>query len=59
MPGKFVIKRGTSGQYHFNLVSTNGQVVATSQRYTTKESCKEGIAPVKQLAAKATIDDQS
>ena len=54
MPGKFVIKRGTSGQYHFNLVSTNGQVVATSQRYTTKESCKEGIAAVKQLAAKAT-----
>lgn len=59
MPGKFVIRRGTSGQYHFNLVSTNAQVVATSQRYTTKESCKEGIAAVKQLAAKATIDDQS
>ncbi len=59
MPGKFVIKRGSSGQYHFNLVSTNGQVVATSETYDSKESCKEGIAAVKRLAPDATIDDQS
>jgi uncharacterized protein YegP (UPF0339 family) len=59
MPGKFVIKKGSSGQFHFNLVSTNGQVVATSETYTTKESCKEGIESVRRLAPDATVDDQS
>lgn len=59
MPGKFVIKRGSSGQYHFNLVSANGQVVATSETYVSKESCKEGIEAVRRLAPDATIDDQT
>lgn len=59
MPGKFVIKKGSSGQFHFNLVSTNGETVATSETYTTKESCKEGIAAVKRLAPDAEIVDQS
>jgi uncharacterized protein YegP (UPF0339 family) len=57
--GKFVIKKGASGQFHFNLVSTNGEVVATSETYVSKESCKEGIEAVKRLAPDATIDDQS
>ena len=38
MPGKFVIKKGTTGKFRFNLVSTNGQVVATSEAYETKAS---------------------
>jgi uncharacterized protein len=59
MPGKFVIKQGITGQFHFNLVSTNGQVVATSEAYQSKESCKEGIEAVKRLAADATIEDES
>ncbi len=36
MPGKFVVKKGTTGKFRFNLVSTNGQVVATSEAYTSK-----------------------
>lgn len=59
MPGKFVIKKGSSGQFHFNLVSTNGETVATSETYTTKESCKDGIEAVKRLASDATIEDQT
>ena len=31
--GKFVLKRGTSGKYHFNLVAANGHVIATSETY--------------------------
>ena len=38
MAAKFVIKKGTSGQFHFNLVAANGETVATSERYTTKEA---------------------
>ncbi len=31
MAGKFVLKKGSSGKYHFNLVAANGQVIATSE----------------------------
>jgi uncharacterized protein YegP (UPF0339 family) len=31
MSGKFVLEKGSSGKYHFNLLAGNGQVIATSQ----------------------------
>jgi hypothetical protein len=31
MSGKFVLKKGSSGKFHFNLVAGNGQVIATSE----------------------------
>ena len=30
MAGKFVLKKGSTGKFHFNLVASNGQVIATS-----------------------------
>jgi hypothetical protein len=30
---KFVLKQGSTGKYRFNLVATNGQVIATSEAY--------------------------
>ncbi len=59
MPGKFVIKKGRTGQYRFSLVGRNGQIVATSETYTTKASCLNGIKAVKTLAADAAIEDQT
>ena len=59
MPGKFVIKKGRTGQFRFSLVGRNGQVVATSETYTTKASCLGGIKAVKTLAADAPIEDQT
>jgi uncharacterized protein len=56
---KFVIKKGTSGKFRFNLVSTNGQVVATSEAYNSKASAMTGIRAVKSLAADAVVDDQT
>lgn len=46
MPGKFEIKKAKNGQFHFNLKATNGQVILTSEMYTTKRSAKTGIASV-------------
>ncbi len=43
MPGKFVVKKGTTGKFRFNLVSTKGQVVATSEAYTSKAAATGGI----------------
>ena len=59
MAGKFVLSKGSSGKYHFNLVATNGQVIATSQTYERKESALNGIESVKKNAPDAEIDDQT
>ena len=59
MPGKFVVKKGTTGKFRFNLLSTNGQVVATSEAYNSKASAMGGIRAVKSLAADAGIEDQT
>jgi uncharacterized protein len=59
MAGKFVLKKGASGKYHFNLHASNGQIIATSETYERKQSALAGIASVKAHAADAEIDDQS
>jgi uncharacterized protein YegP (UPF0339 family) len=59
MPGKFVIKKGSTGKFRFSLLSTNGQVVATSEAYNSKASAKNGIRSVQKLAADAVIEDQT
>jgi uncharacterized protein YegP (UPF0339 family) len=59
MAGKFVLTKGSSGKYHFNLEAANGQVIATSQTYERKESAISGIESVKNNAASAAVDDQT
>jgi hypothetical protein len=57
VPGKFVVKKGPTGKFRFSLVSTNGQVVASSQAYETKRAAMAGIVSVQKLAAGATLVD--
>jgi uncharacterized protein YegP (UPF0339 family) len=57
VPGKFVVKKGTTGKFRFTLVSTNGQVVAVSEAYETKRAALGGVASVRKLAAAATLVD--
>ncbi len=57
MPGKFIVKKGTTGKFRFSLVATNGQVVATSEAYETKRAAMSGIASVRKLAADAVLHD--
>lgn len=59
VPGKFVVKKGTTGKFRFNLLSTNGKVVATSEAYNSKASAMGGIRAVRSLAADAAIEDQT
>jgi hypothetical protein len=33
---QFVLKKGSTGKFRFNLVATNGQVIATSEAYESK-----------------------
>jgi uncharacterized protein YegP (UPF0339 family) len=58
MAGKFVIKK-SGGQYHFVLKAVNGEIIATSERYTSKSAAKNGIESVKTNAPAAKVDDET
>jgi len=45
--GKFVISTRKNGEFQFNLVAGNGQVILTSEGYTTKPACLNGVESVK------------
>ena len=57
--GRFVLDKGRTGKFRFNLHSTNGQIIATSETYETKRAALAGIAAVQKLAAAARIDDRT
>jgi uncharacterized protein YegP (UPF0339 family) len=57
--GKFVVKKGSTGKFRFNLLSSNGQVVASSESYSSKASCMNGIKAVRTLSGDAEIEDQT
>jgi uncharacterized protein YegP (UPF0339 family) len=56
---KFVLRRGSTGKYHFNLLATNGQVIASSESYESKASALNGIESVKRNASNAPVEDQT
>jgi uncharacterized protein YegP (UPF0339 family) len=56
---KSVLKKGSSGKFHFNLLAANGQVIATSEAYESKPAALNGIDSVKKNAPVATLDDQT
>lgn len=45
--GKFVITKRTNGEFQFNLKAGNGQTILTSEGYTTKAACLNGVESVK------------
>ena len=57
--GQVVLKKGSTDRFRFNLVATNGQVIATSEAYESKASAIKGIESVKRNAPDAEIDDQT
>ena len=56
--GKFVIKTTSTG-VKFDLKATNGQVIATSEVYTTDAACKNGIESVMKNAPAAAVENQT
>jgi uncharacterized protein YegP (UPF0339 family) len=59
MAMKFVVKKTSNGEFRFNLIASNGQVVATSESYKEKRSALSTIESIKKNAGGATIDDQA
>jgi uncharacterized protein YegP (UPF0339 family) len=51
MAGKFELKRGAGGKYHFNLKASNGRVILSSETYNDRAGAENGISSVKANAA--------
>lgn len=56
--GKFVMKETKTGT-KFDLKATNGQVIATSEVYSSADACKKGIESVRKNAVVAAVEDQT
>lgn len=48
--GKFITKTGNDGQHYFNLKADNGQVILSSEGYTTTTARSNGIESVRKNA---------
>ncbi|PHM75212.1 YegP family protein [Xenorhabdus kozodoii] len=44
--GHYDLKKTKNGQFYFNLVATNGDIILSSEMYTTKASANKGIHSV-------------
>ena len=55
--GKFVVKTTSSG-FKFDLKAGNGEVIATSEVYTTEAACLNGINSVKTNCV-GEVEDQT
>ena len=44
---KYQILKSKNNQFYFVLKATNGEIIATSETYLTKQSCKKGISAIK------------
>lgn len=56
--GKFVIRAVNTG-IKFDLKATNGQVILTSEVYTTKAACQNGVQSIMKNAPAANVEDQT
>ena len=57
--GEFTLFKGKDDQYYFNLKADNGEIIAASEGYTSKQSAENGIASVRSNAPTASVDDQT
>ena len=55
--GKFVMKETATG-FKFDLKASNGQVIATSEVYTTKAACLKGVESVRNNCV-GGVEDQT
>ncbi len=55
MAGKFELFTDKGGNWRFNLKAGNGQVIATSESYNSKDAAQNGIESVRTNAPDAAV----
>ena len=56
--GKFEIKKDKAGKFRFNLKAGNGQVILSSQGYSSRSGCENGIDSVRNNSKKDGMFDR-
>lgn len=59
MAAKFEYFKDKKGKYRFRLKAPNGQIIASSEAYESKDSCLNGIESVKKNAAGAEVSESA
>jgi len=54
---KFEIYRDTAGKFRWRLKAPNGEIIAASEAYSTREGCERAIESVKANAPRAVVVD--
>jgi len=58
--GKYKVKETKSGNgFVFNLAAGNGEIIGTSETYSSKEACLKGVESVRNTAPAAETEDQT
>lgn len=57
--GAFEVKAASGGKYYFVLKASNGQVIGTSQLYSSEAGAKAGCDSVKSSAPGASVQDDA
>jgi uncharacterized protein len=47
MPGTFELSKARDGQFKFNLKAANGEIILSSETYTSRSSADKGIESVR------------
>jgi uncharacterized protein YegP (UPF0339 family) len=59
LPAKIEVKKNAAGQFYWRFKSANGEIVATSEAYVTKQGCLKGIDSIRRDAANSPIQDMT
>ncbi|MBQ9898601.1 MAG: YegP family protein [Ruminococcus sp.] len=54
---KFEIYKDKAGEFRFRLKARNGEIIAASEGYVKKDSCKNGIESVRKNAPDAPVEE--
>ena len=61
--GYYILKKSTSTvqdqKYYFVLKASNGEIIATSEMYSTKQAAQTGIRSVQQNGSSDDIRDET
>jgi uncharacterized protein YegP (UPF0339 family) len=56
---RFVIRKSKNGEFYWQLVGSNGEVMAQSETMTRKQTCMDSVASVQKNAGDAEVVDKS
>jgi uncharacterized protein YegP (UPF0339 family) len=59
MPAEYEIKKNVAGKFFWRFKSGNGEIVAVSEAYESKQGCQNGIDSIKRDGRDAPVHDMT